>query len=149
MNVISIISEPTKLIYYEIDRLFSDRYNILYLTKIIRDNQYNDDDLWISIMEDIFSGNLIKNQDISNVIYDHISKSDKDCILLTAFPRTSEQINYLKGFLGNKEFNFELIGVFNTSKDDPSLRDLFIDYDRVIEIAKISELKDKLDNGSN
>lgn len=144
MNIISIISDPSKSIYYELDNLFSYRYNILYLDKIIRENMANNDSLWVSIMEDIYSGNHIKDQDFSNVIYDYISKQDKDCILLTIFPRTSEQINYFKRELNNKGFDFKLTGVFNKSKDNPIFRESFKDYDRIIEVSKISELKDKL-----
>lgn len=144
MKIISIISVPKSSIYYELDTLFSDRYNILELNNIIRENQTNDSDLWVSIMNDIFSGSFIKNEDTSNALYNYISKEDKDCILLTAFPRTSEQINYFKEFLKNKGLEFELIGIFNTSNDDPSLRELFKDYDRVIEISKISDLVDNL-----
>lgn len=144
MKLISVILPPSKSVFYELQNLFFERYTILYLTQLIRENSNNDSPIWTSIMQDINSGNRIKNHDISEVICDYISKDDKDYILLTAFPRTSEQINYLRDVLKAKKLNYELIGIFKKFNNYEVMKKTFKDWDKVIEVSELNELIDKL-----
>lgn len=141
MRLILILSAPSRSIYYELEDLFSNKYKILYLPELIKKSQFNTS----ALLKSIQLGNNLKKEDISNLIYSSLSEEkNSDYILLTGFPRNLAQVTYFKSFLLDKEIDFELISVINTSKDDLSFRNLFINHDKFIEISKISDLVDQI-----
>lgn len=140
MNIVSIVSPPSKSLYNKLFNLF-EGHKIIYFPELIRNNMSNNSNLWSSINNDILNGQTIKNKDICNVILEQIIKNINEDYMILGFPRTTQQLKCLNDLLVSEKIKYKLIGVFSKSENDTNLIKSFKEVGNdVIETPNFDDL---------
>ncbi|MBG6130738.1 adenylate kinase family enzyme [Aquimarina sp. EL_43] len=139
MNIISVVSTPSKSLYNKLNNLF-EGYKIIYFSELIRNNVSNKSDLWTSINNDILSGKPIKDEDICNLILEQFVENIIENYILLGFPRTAQQLKYLENLLDTGKIKYKLIGVFSKTENNITLKESFKERNDVIEVTNFDDL---------
>ncbi|MBG6133723.1 adenylate kinase family enzyme [Aquimarina sp. EL_43] len=139
MNIISVVSTPSKSLYNKLNNLF-EGYKIIYFSELIRNNVSNKSSLWTSINNDILSGKPIKDEDICNLILEQFVENTIENYILLGFPRTVQQLEYLENLLDTEKMKYKLIGVFNKTENNITLEESFKERNDVIEVTNFDDL---------
>lgn len=141
INIISIIRPPTKSLFSRfINNSFFKDYNVIYLTKIIRDNISKKNDIWIRVKKCLLTGRIIENKDLCSIIFNEIIDNNNNILL--NFPKTIEQEIIFENFFKERKIEYELISVFKKYENTETnyLEYLKLKKSKIIEISDFSDL---------
>ena len=140
MKIISIFKAPSKSFHNQLLSIVDDKYEVIYLTELIRNIFSEDSDLSASIRKSISESKLIPDEDFSHLIIEKITQKIEQNYIVVGFPRTLHQLQIFAKHLKKAMINYDLIGVIMELDVEEGVKKWYTENGQLVELKEINSL---------
>ncbi|SHJ67589.1 Adenylate kinase [Aquimarina spongiae] len=140
MKIISIFKAPSKSFHDQLLNIVDDKYEVVYLTELIRNILLEDSDLSASIRKSISESKPIPDEDFSNLIIKKITQKVEQNYIVVGFPRTLHQLQMFAKHLKKAMINYDLIGITMEIEVEDAIKKWYGKNGKLIELKDFNSL---------